>query len=269
MQDVSTYGKGDAMNGKGMGTKRISGAFKASGAVLAVAGVIRLIVTLMRDTIIVYSGIRAYSALSMLSTAVLIVAGSIFAVVLIIYVSVNAKERKEAMIREAQSNTGPDLRMKGELDPVRVRENLKEKAKDWPEDPYVDSAINAIFKNMDDMDDYQKKLKELLDSNGADALRDTEEVLDKVEQHICRNVRKLINIMIVLDSKSSNDRELMLTTAKNCSEDNRKLLDSTRNFMMAVSQFLNTQGEESGTIQEVESYKKILTDQIQEGGIYR
>ena len=159
--------------------------------------------------------------------------------------------------------------MKGELDPDRVRENLKETSKGWENDTYVKSAMEAIYRNMDDMDGYQTKLKILLDSNGAEALRDTEDVLNKVEQHICRNVRKLINIMIVLDYRSVNDRELMLTTAKNCTDDNKKLLESTRNFMMAVSQFLNSQGDDSGTIHEVESYKRILTDQIQEGGIYR
>ena len=249
--------------------KRGNGALKVSGIVLAVAAVIRMITLAFGDTIIVYSGIRTYNALSSVTSIFLIVFCIIFAIALIAAISSNARSKKEEMVRKAQEDRGPDLKMKGDLDPVRVRENLKESAREWGSYPAVERAFDSIYKNMDDMDGYQSKLKKLLDSNGADALRDTEDVLNKVEQHICRNVRKLINIMTVLDSGNANDRELMLTTAKNCTEDNKKLLDSTRNFIMAVSQFLNTQGEDSGTILEVESYKKILTDQIQEGGIYR
>ncbi len=242
---------------------------KVSGVVLAAALALKLVTAAFSDTIIVYSGIRTFGAIDSISTVALIASGVIFAAVLIALLTNGAKAKREEMIREAESDKGPDLRMKGDLDPVRIRQNLREKSEVWAGDPYAVSAFNAIYKNMDDMDGYQARLKELLDRNGAEALRDTEEMLDKVEQHICRNVRKLINIMIVLDNGSANDRELMLTTARNCTDDNQKLLDSTRNFMMAVSQFLNTQGDESGTIHEVEGYKKILTDQIQEGGIYR
>lgn len=257
------------MNKSSNGNKKANGALIVSGILLAVAAVLKLVTMAFGDTIIVYSGIRTYNALSSAASIFFFVVCIIFSIVLVLNMSSNAKSKKEEMIRRASEDNGPDLKMKGDLDPVRVRENLKERAGDWGSDPYVEKAFSAIYKNMDDMDGYQAKLKKLLDSNGADALRDTEDVLNKVEQHICRNIRKLINIMTVLDSGSANDRELMLTTAKNCTEDNKKLLESTRNFIMAVSQFLNTQGEDSGTILEVESYKKILTDQIQEGGIYR
>ncbi len=257
------------MSRQNAGKNRISGALKISGIVLAIACVLKLVVGIFNDTIIVYFGIRAFTALASITTVVLAVTGALFVIALIILLSSKAKEKKEEMIREAKNDKGPDLKMKGDLDPVRVRESLIETSKGWENDQYAKAALSTIYKNMDDMDGYQAKLKVLLDSNGAEALRDTEDVLNKVEQHICRNVRKLINIMIVLDSNSANDRELMLTTAKNCIDDNKKLLESTRNFMMAVSQFLNSQSDDSGTIREVESYKKILTDQIQEGGIYR
>ncbi|WP_029324659.1 hypothetical protein [Butyrivibrio sp. AE3004] len=257
------------MSGQGMGNNKYSGMMKISGVILVTACLLKAVVLLFKDTIIVYSGIRMYGVLNSITGIILLVSGVVFAAILIILASSYAKGRKEEIIREVQNDKGPDLKMKGELDPVRIRENLKEKSSDWNGDAHISEALNAIYVNMDDMDGYQAKLKELLDSNGADALRDTEEVLDKVEQHICRNVRKLINIMIVLDSRSENDKSLMLATTKKCTEDNKKLLDTTRNFMMAVSQFLNSQGEDGGTIEEVESYKKILTDQIQEGGIYR
>lgn len=257
------------MNTQVKDNKKKSNALKVSGVLLAIALVIKLLTAAFKDTIIVYSGIRTFTAISTVSTAFLVVAGIVFVLFLIIRVSSQAKERKAKMIQDVENDKGPDLRMKGDLDPERVRESLRSSSAEWANDPYVESACKAIYKNMDDMDGYQAKLKKLLDSNGADALRDTEEVLNKVEQHICRNVRKLINIMTVLDSGNANDRALILTTAKNCTDDNNKLLESTRNFMMAVSQFLNTQGEDGGTIQEIESYKKILTDQIQEGGIYR
>ncbi len=243
--------------------------FRWSGIMFALFCVLRFLLIILRDIFIVYAGIRVFSALSLIMTLALIVSGVCFIFFLAKWGITVSKRKKEELMTAVRNDEGPDLKIKGELNPLKIRENLATEARPWTSDPRISNALGGILKTMDDMDGYQAKLKVLLDRNGAEALRDTEEVLDKVEQHICRNVRKLINIMTVMDSRNANDRDVMVQNANNCIEDNNKLLLSTRNFMVAVSQFLNSQGEEGGTIEEVEEYKKILTDQILEGGIYK
>ncbi len=239
------------------------------GILFALFCVLRILLLVSRDLFIVYAGIRAFSTVSVILTILLVLSGACFVFLLARWGITESKKKREEVIASVRNDEGPDLKIKGELNPLRIRENLATEARPWTLDPRISNAVSGILKTMDDMDGYQDKLKVLLDRNGAEALRDTEEVLDKVEQHICRNVRKLINIMTVMDSRNPNDKDAMVQNANNCMDDNNKLLSSTRNFMVAVSQFLNSQGEESGTIEEVEEYKKILTDQILEGGIYR
>ena len=121
---------------------------------------------------------------------------------------------------------------------------------------------------MERMDEYQSKLKSLLDTNGAEALRDTEDILTNAEQHICRNIRKLLNIMTVSSSGNEEDVSLVISTAQKCGADNNALLGTTKEFMVAVTQLLNAQGDDSSGIRELEAYKKAIASQIDEGGIY-
>ena len=233
------------------------------GTALFVIGLIMKIVTIVaKDGLIISGGVRMYNTLSTLSL-ILIVAGLAAGLAAAGFLLFSGrKEENERIMAEAARDDGPDLRIKGELDPLKIRENIRKEASTWTEVPASRALFAGLYKTMDDMDGYQAKLKALLDRNGADALRDTEEVLDKVEQHICRNIRKLLNILIVLDEKSEDDRNVMMKNVTECTEDNERLLDLTKNFMMAVSQFLNSQGEDGSTIREVESYKKILSDQM-------
>lgn len=48
---------------------------------------------------------------------------------------------------------------------------------------------------LDMMDEHQEKLSHLLDVNGADALANTEDILSRVEQYLCKNVRKVLNYL--------------------------------------------------------------------------
>ncbi len=243
--------------------------FTIFGIVFILSFVLKLISIVFRDPIIIYFGIRLFRMLSSVSLAIFVISGAGVLCRLTFLVITKVKQERQMLIDKAMDDSGPNLKMAGKLDPVKIKTNLQEKSKNWENDSYTKKIIAMIYKNMDDMDGYQAKLKELLDNNGAEALRDTEDVLNKVEQHICRNVRKLINIMTILDPNNDNDHQMLLTTIQNCIEDNKALLESTKNFMMAVSQFLNSQGEDGETITEVESYKKILTEQIQKGGIYK
>ncbi len=237
----------------------------------------KIIISVFRDTMIVYTGIKFFKTLSILTTVFLILGtvGLVCTVGLLV-TSLLALKKQEA-IEEADSHTGPVLKVKGKLDPVQIKESLISESTNWmsavsqinpAEAGEMNVALTRVRETMVQMDDYQLRLKTLLDSNGADALRDTEEILDKVEQHICRNVRKLLNIMTVSSPNTQNDVDVVELTARNCAEDNNRLLKTTKEFIVAVTEFLNSQGDSGSSINEIDVYKNALTSQIEEGGIY-
>ena len=248
------------------------------GAVLLLAAVILWgVATAFHNSIIVYAGIRVYRIISVI-TAILLIAGAAgFIILAVIAAMAFMKLKKQEALDDEGKAKGPVLKVKGDLDPVQIRNNLTAESDKWTNSvsgmhprakDKMKAALGSVSDTMLHMDDYQARLKNLLDSNGAEALRDTEEVLDRVEQHICRNVRKLLNIMTVSSPDSANDIEVVELTARNCAEDNNKLLATTKEFIVAVTQFLNSQGDSGSGISEIEVYKKALTTQIEEGGIY-
>ncbi len=251
--------------------------FKASAVFFALVLILKLVVTGLENLIIVYGGIRLFGMLSMILTIATVVGFILFIFFLSLMMIGISKQKKQEAINEADSHQGPVLKVKGELDPVQIRNNLIGESDKWletisqlypQERGEMNAAITSVKETMIQMDDYQLRLKNLLDNNGADALRDTEEVLDRVEQHICRNVRKLLNIMTVSSPKTKNDIDVVKLTATNCAEDNRRLLKTTKEFMVAITEFLNSQGDSGSSIGEIEVYKKALASQIEEGGIY-
>ena len=244
---------------------------------LVVAVILKYLLVTNEDSLIVDAGIRIFTVLSIVTTVLLGVAAVGFVVILsTVLISLSAL-KKQKLIEEADANVGPVLKVKGKLDPAQIRNSLGTESEKWinavtasnpQEAEEMNNNLSAVRETMVQMDDYQIRLKNLLDSNGADALRDTEEVLDRVEQHICRNVRKLLNIMTVSSPKTQNDIDVVELTAKNCAEDNDRLLKTTKEFIVAVTEFLNSQGDSGNGINEVEVYKNALTTQIEEGGIY-
>ena len=237
-----------------------------------IALILKIVVGMFTDILVVYGGIRLFGVLSAMTT-ILLIAGAVAGAGTLAMLFISRSElRKQQAIESAESNAGPVLKVKGKL-----RNSLITEGDKWlsiissnnpNEADEMDVALENVKATMAQMDDYQLRLKNLLDSNGADALRDTEEVLDGVEQHICRNVRKLLNIMTVSSPNTQNDLDVVELTAKNCAEDNNRLLKTTKEFIVAVTEFLNSQGDSGSGINEVEVYKNALTTQIEEGGIY-
>ncbi len=173
---------------------------------------------------------------------------------------VNLLKARKNRIPEQPVQASPSLDIGSRLNPEHIKANLYE-ITGSASDETVRRAIKTVIRTMTVMDDLQDKLKELLDNNGADALRDTEDILDDVEQHICRNVRKLINNITILDMNNSNDSEKIVNAALECSEENQKLLKLTKDFMSSLVEFLNRQGDSSSE-EEIQMYKEALTEQL-------
>ena len=152
--------------------------------------------------------------------------------------------------------------MNGRLTDVKVRELLKENASGkWRA---LQDAIGGLAAQMCQMDSYQERLANLLTSNQASTLGDTEEVLDQVEQYICRNIRKVLNYMTVYDPASQEDAAALEKLIEECRDANQEQLTQTKEFVFALTEFLNRQGDSSQDTYSLELYKKLILDSIKE-----
>ena len=239
-----------------------------------------LLLFLMESPIIIYMGIRAYRILWIVVIALIVGAAAFAGISLFSFLSERGKLMQNTAAEEvtkAEKNE-PLLKAKGTLDPVAVARTFSDacdqwtiavrQVKDFSRANDFEARLNEIQMSLQKMDKFQEKLKILLDTNGAEALRDTEEVLGKSEQHLLRNVRKLLNTMTILNPRDKSDIDTVDETAKMCIRDNEEILDKTREFLVAVTSFLNSQGEQKESVSEVEVYKQALLSQMQSGGIY-
>lgn len=106
------------------------------------------------------------------------------------------------------------------------------------------------------MNSYQERLSHLLANNNAGALSDAEGILEKVEQQILGNVRKILNYMEVLGVE---DEDAIVGYLESCEKDNERLLNSTKTFLISVTGYLNEQGEDSAkSLKMLEEFQAIL-----------
>ena len=124
---------------------------------------------------------------------------------------------------------------------------------------FLEEKLTPLIEQSKRMDEYQSRLADLLRKNGADKLDDAEDVLDRVEQEMLRNMRKVINYIEigVPDQKDSVAR--IRDAAGECHDKNARLLSDTSAFLVALTDYLNSQGDSSDTVLEaLDSYKSIL-----------
>ena len=153
-----------------------------------------------------------------------------------------------------------DLSVRSGLDAEKIQELLQEKLEgEWG---IYKNEIGSCLDQMKTMDRYQNKLNRLLKENGADTLNDTEEILERVEQYLCKNVRKVLNYMNVADTNDVSDQEMIQNKLKNCEEANSVQLDQTQQFLFALTEFLNRQGDEDTGTDMLEMYRQTILDSL-------
>lgn len=155
------------------------------------------------------------------------------------------------------------LSVKSKIDADNLQTILKQSANTtW--NILHEELTNCIIQ-METMDDYQKQLNNLILNNGADALSDTKDVLDQVEQYICRNIRKILNYMELYNPKKDSDTVELRSKLKICQTDTQDKLDKTKKFLFTLVDFLNTQGEDNNNGPELlELYKNTILESIEE-----
>lgn len=231
-----------------------------------------VLVHTMRDTIIIETGIRTFRSIELTALGGLGVLALLALIVTVVTVFQNRSSRKaEEMALEADAARQHELEtikrraesplaVSDRLDPPTLQSRVREAAASLSGEHQT--VMTEILHQMQKMDELQDKHLKLLKNNAAYALNDTEEILDQVEQYMCRNVRKILNYVDVLDMSSQQDRRTLLVHLKECEAHNGEQLQKTQEFLVALTEFLNQQGEGKGGAEALDMYKATILKAI-------
>ena len=226
----------------------------------------------MKDAMVISSGIRVYRSLR---NTVRYVGGIVVLIAVILFVyDLICQIRWRKKQDEAQAKSRADeeeriynvqkeqetLSVSRSMDSLKLRKILEEySGGEWK---YLAGELQQLHIQLDMMDEQQEKLAHLLRNNGADALSNTEDILDKVEQHMCRSVRKVINYMDVANADRPDEVRKVQEQLYECHSDNQTQLQQVQEFLFALADFLNTQGDDDSSTQMLELYKNTILDSI-------
>lgn len=217
-----------------------------------------------KDSIVIDIGIRGYYRLIHLMIFVLVLT-IISNIVFYFCASLKKKREKQSLIqaealKEEEQLKESSLSVKHKLDNYELRNILQENSMgEWN---CLSDDVNQLVSQLHDMDAEQERLRVLLKHNAADVLSDTEAVLERSEQYMCRNVRKVINYMSVYHSDSDADVKALQQEVLECQKLNGALLSEVHEFLLMLTEFLNKQGDNSYDGHMLETYKETLLAMI-------
>ena len=248
--------------------------------ILVAALVFMVVLAGNRDTFIIYNGIQGFRSLQLLSRVFLgIGVGAAFGVAA--YEGIRfmngvkqeaikeaSEEEEKRLSLEAKRQDDAYLSAKGQLVERLLREELKKYgAGEWK---IYASEIENLIRQSVRMDEYQEKLAGLLRKNGAERLDDAEDVLNRAEQYLLQNIRKVLNFLEVCEPEKESEREKVRESITDCFTENTKVLDNTSDFMIALTTYLNEQGGSAKEgMDSLNTYKQILINSTkQEEKVY-
>lgn len=230
-----------------------------------IIGIIGKVIFAVNETnFIITMGIKTYRA--NITTANVMIAILLIADILLCIPRIISRKKQEEP--KASRSERPDaiLSTDKKMNADRIQQMLVQALDQHthrvPQEIY--NRISDCADLMNDMDKYQQKLSNLLNNNGADGFSDTEEMLDQVEQCICKNVRKVVNYISVADCGNQEDIETISSKLNTCIEDSQKQLQQVKDFLFAMAEFLNRQGEDDNTSEKLEIYKDLILKSVNE-----
>jgi hypothetical protein len=211
-------------------------------------------------------GIRIYTVLRIVPVLIVGVGLLITVIGIIPGIQANLLKKAEAKQIEAsrKAQFSPTLSYAAATyDPVDIRrciEHLSQKRSD------LKGLLDQCLEQMDAMNRRQARLKELLDLNAAEYLRNTEELLNEVEQFLCKNFRKIINRGIIAeqdddhlfagDDKYSTYSELIQAVLAN----NQRELDNIKMFLADLAELISENKDYAETT--LEAWMTVIRDSL-------
>lgn len=173
--------------------------------------------------------------------------------------------RKETLLAERQKNA--KLSVAGKLEDKVIYERLREclgEAWGLTGNPHVTTHINTLLDQLQTMNSYQDKLYRLITSNGTDFLNDTHDVLENAEQDMLRKVRKVLNWFVAYEPTKPDDINRVEGLLEEIVTANETQLENVKEFLLAITDFLNQQGETDTGTDKLQMYKDTILNAISE-----
>lgn len=220
-----------------------------------------------KEDFIIVNGIRSYKTFSNISTILSI----IFLIILISFSILQALDYFKNQKLQRKIEEENIRKEKEKLENIKLnssylsssKELIEKTIREHLETAYMgkwnilEEELKNLYIQSTKMDDLQEKLKSLITKNDASVLNDTEEILEKAEQDLLKNIRKVMNYMDVCDPDTFEEKEKVKISAQNCYFQNKEILNTTSDFLMALTEFLNSQGDEN-SLSILNEYKDAL-----------
>ena len=234
-----------------------------AGSAFLVLLLLRFLLVVARDVIVIQYGIHLYQLFCNGITATLAVAVllTIAAAVRFILSFIQAKKASEPAPEPPVPEPEAVLSVSKELDSAKLYEILTAYA---AKSKNASQELLQCAMQLRTMDLYQEKLVNLLQNNGAETMSDTKDVLDKVEQYLCKAIRKVINYIDVSDENSEKDAQVILQKLNACYQDCQRQLDQVKEFLFVMAEFLNKQGGDDTSPEMLNVYRTCILKSIHE-----
>lgn len=231
--------------------------------VIAAGSLILLILTktILRNWLIIHLGVRKADGLQTSIIAFFcIIAIFILIDLALIYRGALKRYRVEAQERDASKEREKVITdyAKDDKNPLKVRKRLEQLEQEYPQ---IENLIQRCLGQMDSMDRLQEKQEELIGQNEALYLKQTVDVLERLECQLCENYRSIINLCIA-DALVSEAERAEIEQVLN---ENDQKLGYARKMLRASARRINSYnaGNKSGD-EEILSWIETL-DKALEG----
>lgn len=219
----------------------------------AVSAIWLAVLLTRRDLIIINNSLKHYVILRNLALASLAMAIVGLALVAM-FIARKLREPEPVEIPEA-----PGERPLGEDDRQALYKELADfGCRKWS----GMDGIGHLLAQLDSMNEYQEQLDPLLEQTRYLSQKPAE-IVQRVEDCMYVNIKKLLNYMRVVQNKS---RDVMAEKIRECEEKNADLLKKTDDFVIAVVGYVNgdlAPGEEDKTKDYVDTYMYVVLQAIE------
>lgn len=220
-----------------------------AGIILTVSGLMgRMVVTKQRNEIVVYKGIATFRTYLDIVNTVLVV-GLLLSVIGIIVLIASRNSRK-ADEKNKETIEKTRRQKKKSYSPEDIRENIRTYQKEYPEFP-----LDLCLQQLDEMDTYQSKLRELLDSNDLEAFAYTEDILMDVEIELCRDIKSFTNYMIV-----SADPNVTMDRYKSMLARNEERFGYVKSLLITLADFVNENIKSEDAVEKIKFCNEAIKD---------
>lgn len=186
---------------------RIGGIFLAFGGIADLTFLISRFSLPLKNRLILTLGIKNYMKMPVGATIILVVGLAMIAVAIIPVAKVWREERRIVKEKRDQARQRSKIIEAYAVDsenPVLTKERLIQLD---IEKPQFRGIIAVCLNQLEEMDRIQAKQNFLIKTNGARYLKDTMEVLDKLERKMCRMVLSIVNSCETYDVAPDEQKE--------------------------------------------------------------